>query len=36
MALKEKKAKLFASVMDDDAEFGSALSVDDVRGLFED
>ncbi len=35
MALKEKKAKLFSSVMDDDAMFSSALSAADVRGLFE-
>ncbi|WP_125612591.1 DEAD/DEAH box helicase [Specibacter cremeus] len=35
MALKERKAKLFASVMDDDAMFASALTADDVRGLFD-
>ena len=35
MALKEKKAKLFSAVMDDDAMFSSALSADDVRGLFD-
>ena len=35
MALKEKKAKLFTAVLDDDAMFSSALSAEDVRGLFE-
>ena len=35
MALKEKKAKLFTAVMDDDAMFSSALTASDVRGLFE-
>ncbi|MCU1545977.1 MAG: hypothetical protein JWP30_1077 [Homoserinimonas sp.] len=35
MALKERKAKLFSSVMDDDAVFSSALTADDIRGLFE-
>ncbi|MET3164102.1 UNVERIFIED_ORG: superfamily II DNA or RNA helicase [Arthrobacter sp. UYEF10] len=35
MALKEKKAKLFTAVLDDDAMFASALSADDVRGLFD-
>ena len=35
MALKEKKAKLFSAVMDDDAMFSSALSAEDVRGLFD-
>ena len=35
MALKEKKAKLFTAVLDDDAAFASAISVDDVRSLFE-
>jgi SNF2 family DNA or RNA helicase len=35
MALKDKKAKLFSSVMDDDAVFSSALTADDVRGLLE-
>ncbi|NUP75595.1 MAG: DEAD/DEAH box helicase, partial [Sinomonas sp.] len=33
MALKEKKAALFTSVMDDDAMFASALTADDVREL---
>ncbi|WP_077490382.1 DEAD/DEAH box helicase [Sinomonas mesophila] len=33
MELKEKKAALFASVMDDDAMFASTLTADDVRGL---
>lgn len=36
MALKEKKAKLFTAVLDDDAAFASAISADDVRSLFED
>jgi superfamily II DNA or RNA helicase len=35
MALKERKAKLFNSVMDDDAVFSSALTADDIRGLLE-
>ena len=35
MALKEKKAKLFDAVMDDDAVFSSALTADDIRGLLE-
>jgi superfamily II DNA or RNA helicase len=35
MALKEKKAKLFSSVMDDDAVFSSALTADDIRGLLD-
>lgn len=35
MALKAKKAKLFTAVLDDDAMFASALSADDVRGLFD-
>ena len=35
MALKEKKAKLFTAVMDDDAMFSSALTAGDVRSLFE-
>lgn len=35
MALKEKKAKLFSSVMDEDAMFSSAITADDVRGLFD-
>jgi SNF2 family DNA or RNA helicase len=33
MALKEKKAKLFDAVLDDDAVFSSALSADDIRSL---
>ena len=33
MALSARKAKLFASVIDDGNEFGSALSADDIRGL---
>ncbi|MHA7291572.1 DEAD/DEAH box helicase [Arthrobacter sp. MDT3-24] len=35
MALKERKAKLFTAVLDDDAMFASALTADDVRGLFD-
>lgn len=34
MALKEKKSKLFASVMDDDAMFASELTTEDIRCLF--
>jgi SNF2 family DNA or RNA helicase len=34
MALKERKADLFTSVMDDGNVFGSKLSADDIRGLF--
>ncbi|MGO4103341.1 DEAD/DEAH box helicase [Leifsonia sp. YAF41] len=33
MKLKQKKAKLFTAVMDDDAAFSDALSADDIRGL---
>lgn len=33
MALKEKKAKLFDAVLDDEAVFSSALSADDIRSL---
>lgn len=36
MALKDKKAKLFTAVLDDDAAFASAISADDVRALFSD
>ncbi|MBW9108642.1 DEAD/DEAH box helicase family protein [Microbacterium ureisolvens] len=36
MALQQRKARLFRSVMDDDALFGQALTADDIRGLFED
>ncbi|WP_341395609.1 DEAD/DEAH box helicase [Arthrobacter sp. G119Y2] len=35
MALKEQKAKLFSSVMDDDAVFSSALTADDIRALLD-
>lgn len=35
MALKGKKAKLFASVMNDGAVFGSALTAQDIRGLLD-
>ena len=34
MALNARKAKLFASVIDDGNAFGSALTADDIRGLF--
>ncbi|MET0726330.1 MAG: DEAD/DEAH box helicase [Leifsonia sp.] len=36
MALKERKAELVASVMDDEAMFSEALSAEDIRGLLED
>ncbi|MCC2032111.1 DEAD/DEAH box helicase [Microbacterium sp. BWT-G7] len=35
MALQQRKARLFRSVLDDDALFGQALSADDIRGLFD-
>lgn len=35
MALQQRKARLFRSVMDDDALFGRVLSADDIRGLFD-
>jgi superfamily II DNA or RNA helicase len=35
MALKTRKAELFASVMDDGNAFGATLDADDIRGLFE-
>jgi len=35
MALKQRKAQLFDSVLDDGAEFGEALTADDIRGLLE-
>jgi SNF2 family DNA or RNA helicase len=34
MALKAKKAALFANVMDDDNIFGAALTADDIQQLF--
>ncbi len=34
MALKARKAELFASVMDDGNAFGTSLDADDIRGLF--
>jgi hypothetical protein len=34
MALKARKAELFASVMDEGNAFGAALDADDIRGLF--
>ncbi|GAA3624888.1 DEAD/DEAH box helicase [Microbacterium awajiense] len=36
MALQRRKARLFRSVLDDDALFSRELSADDIRGLFED
>jgi superfamily II DNA or RNA helicase len=35
MALKARKAELFSSVIDSDGAFGSALSEDDIRALFD-
>ncbi|THJ66732.1 hypothetical protein E8P82_07265 [Arthrobacter echini] len=35
MKLKEKKAELFASVMDDDAVFSAAITAEDIRGLLD-
>jgi len=35
MALKERKAELFSSVIDSGNAFGAALSADDIRSLFE-
>jgi superfamily II DNA or RNA helicase len=35
MALRDRKARLFDAVMDDDAIFSSALTADDIRGLLE-
>lgn len=35
MALRDRKAKLFDAVMDDDAVFSAALTADDIRGLLE-
>ncbi len=35
MKLKEQKAKLFSSVLDDEAVFSSALTAEDIRGLLE-
>jgi hypothetical protein len=34
MALKARKAELFASVMDDGNAFGTTLDAEDIRGLF--
>jgi SNF2 family DNA or RNA helicase len=36
MALKERKAKLISSVLEDDAMFSSKLTATDIRGLFGD
>ena len=35
MALQQRKARLFRSVMDDDALFSQALTADDIRGLLD-
>ncbi|MEY2849707.1 MAG: hypothetical protein RI885_2374 [Actinomycetota bacterium] len=35
MALRDRKAELFESVMDDDAVFSAALTEDDIRGLLD-
>ncbi|MGX1702509.1 DEAD/DEAH box helicase [Microbacterium sp. NPDC055357] len=35
MALQQRKARLFRSVMDDDALFGQTLDADDIRALFD-
>jgi SNF2 family DNA or RNA helicase len=35
MALKARKAELFASVIDSDGTFGSALDAEDIRALFD-
>jgi SNF2 family DNA or RNA helicase len=35
MALKDRKAKLAASVMDDGNAFGGGLNVDDIRDLLQ-
>jgi superfamily II DNA or RNA helicase len=35
MALRDRKARLFDAVMDDDAVFSTALTADDIRGLLE-
>jgi hypothetical protein len=34
MALKERKAELFSSVIDSGNVFGSAVNADDIRELF--
>jgi SNF2 family DNA or RNA helicase len=34
LALQQRKARLFRSVMDDDDLFARALSADDIRALF--
>ncbi|HEY0259034.1 MAG TPA: DEAD/DEAH box helicase [Lacisediminihabitans sp.] len=36
MALKDRKARLFDAVMDDDTPFGAGITADDIRGLLED
>ena len=33
MELKERKARLFTAVLDDDRMFSSALTAEDIRGL---
>ena len=36
MALRDRKARLFDAVMDDDGVFSDALTADDIRGLLDD
>ena len=36
MALKERKARLFTAVLDDDRMFSAALTAEDIRGLLTD
>lgn len=36
LGLQQRKARLFAAVMDDDALFAQSLTADDIRGLFDD
>ncbi len=35
MALKERKSKLFSTIMDEDSMLSSSLSAADIRGLFD-
>jgi SNF2 family DNA or RNA helicase len=35
LALQEKKRKLFQNVLDDEGMFGSLITEDDIRGIFE-
>src|SRR5690606_34583749 len=36
VALQQRKARLFAAMLDDEALFAQSLSADDIRGLFDD